>query len=379
MAWHLPVGYIRTTQGCPRLHFFFGAIMQKVWRVGVVGVGVVGTMHVRLLAKMSQVKLVAICDTTPQRARDALAKHSLQDIPVYDDQAKLLESESLDVLHIATPSGDHLGPAMMAMKAGLNVVCEKPLEIKLERIDEMIAAAQKNNVRLAGIFQNRWSDANRALKSAAQEGRFGTLAYAGCFTPWYRTDQYYREAGWRGTWNLDGGGAVMNQSVHSIDLLQWIAGPVKCVSAYSASRIHPDIEVEDTMTCSLQFASGAFGLILGTTAMYPGTHVRIEIGGSDGSAVAENGLKLFKFREARPADQELVERLATRAPTNTGGGASATDIGQDLHYRNINAIYDAWAQDGDAETAGPEARKSVAIVRAMYESARKNGASVEVS
>src|SRR5207244_10693576 len=128
-------------------------------------------------------------------------------------------------------------------------------------------------------------------------------------TPWYRPDKYYEEGGWRGTQRLDGGGAVMNQSVHSIDLLQWMVGPVKTVSAYAASRIHPEIEVEDTLSCSLQFANGAFGTILGTTAMYPGLPPRIEIGGENGLAISETGLKFVKFRDGRPCAQALRDNV----------------------------------------------------------------------
>src|SRR5207253_5562588 len=133
-----------------------------------------------------------------------------------------------------------------------------------DRIDQMIETAQRHNVRLAGVFQNRWNEANRALKAAADEGRFGRLAWAGSFTPWYRPDKYYEEGGWRGTWKLDGGGAIMNQSVHSIDLLQWIVGPVKRVSAYASSRIHPKIEVEDTLSPSLEFNNDAYGTTAAT-------------------------------------------------------------------------------------------------------------------
>jgi predicted dehydrogenase len=352
--------------------------LRKVWRTGVVGVGVVGEMHVRLLGQLPSAKLVAVCDSTPQRARDALARNKLDHLPVYDKLDQMLETEALDVLHIATPSGDHLGPAVAAMGRGINVICEKPLEIQLDRIDQMIEAAGKNKVRLAGIFQNRWNEANRALKAAATEGRVGTVSYAGSFTPWYRNDQYYRDGGWRGTRKLDGGGAVMNQSVHNVDLLQWIAGPVKRVSAYAASRIHKEIEVEDTLTCSLQFESGAFGAIVGTTALYPGMPVRIEIGGADGTAVSENGLKVYKFRDARPEDEALVQRLGAKKPSTSGGATAPTDISQDLHARNMTAIHQAWEENRDAETSGPEARKAVAIVLAMYESARQNGAPVDV-
>jgi predicted dehydrogenase len=228
------------------------------------------------------------------------------------------------------------------------------------------------------VFQNRFSDANRALKDAANAGRFGTVAWAGCFTPWYRPDKYYDEGGWRGTWALDGGGAVMNQSIHAIDLLQWIAGPVARVSAYSASRIHPRIEVEDTLSCSLRFKNGAFGTVVGTTAMFPGQPARVEVGGENGTAVSENGLKLFKFREERPGDAELVERLAPGAKPAASGASDPGAIGAELHRRNIAAILSAWSAGRDAETSGAEARKAVAIVLAMYESARRDGEPVDV-
>jgi len=376
--------------------------MAVQWRHAVVGTGVVGEWHVRIIPRIPGSRLVAVCDIVPDKARAALEKNHLQGIPVYASEAEMLRSEKIDVVHICTPSGDHMGPAIMAMEAGCNVICEKPLEIQLDRIDRMVETAEKHRVRLAGIFQNRWNRANRAIRDAAAEGRFGRIAWAGCFTPWYRTDQYYREGGWRGTWKLDGGGAIMNQSVHAIDLLQWIVGPVKVVSAYASSRIHPEIEVEDTLSCALTFENGAHGTIMGTTAMYPGMSVRIEVGGENGTAVSEGGLKVFRFRDERPHDRELLEALAPgipdrlkekikaecgeavleklrlTKPATTSGGASATDVPLDKHGENIQAILRAWEAGRDAETCGPEARKAVAIILAMYESARKGGVPVEV-
>ena len=352
--------------------------MAKTWRCAVVGVGTVGEWHVRVLPTLANAKLVAVCDVVGEHAKAALEKNKISGVPIYADQGEMLRKEEIDVVHIATPSGDHMNPAILAMEAGKNVICEKPMEIALDRIDRMIAAAKKNGVRLAGIFQNRWNDGNRALHDAARAGRFGTMAWAGCFTPWYRNDEYYRKAGWRGTWKLDGGGAIMNQSVHAIDLLQWIVGPVRRVSAYGSSRIHKEIEVEDTLSCSLQFENGAFGSIVGTTAMYPGSKVRIEVGGENGTAVSEAGvgLKTFKFREELPADKELIARI--NATTDASAGSTSINQGQYLHARNIEAILRAWDEGQEAETAGPEARKAVAIILAMYESMRRDGAGVEV-
>jgi predicted dehydrogenase len=321
---------------------------------------------------------VAVCDVVPEQAKKALEKHNRIGLPIYTDATEMLKKEKLDAVHVCTPSGDHQGPAELAMNHGKYVVTEKPMEIHLDRIDHMVEVAKKNGVKLAGIFQNRWNPANRAIRQAVQDGRFGRIAWAGSFTPWYRPDQYYVDVPWRGTWKLDGGGAVMNQGVHQVDLVQWVVGPVKTVSAYMSSRIHDSIETEDTMTCALQFASGAFGTFVSTTAMFPGAPTRLEVGGENGTAISENGLKRFEFRDKRAEDQELLTELDPNRSKTTGGGASNTDVALDLHGQNMQAIYQAWERGEDAETCGPEARKAVAIIQAMYESARKKGAPVDV-
>ncbi|HWE03765.1 MAG TPA: Gfo/Idh/MocA family oxidoreductase [Tepidisphaeraceae bacterium] len=352
--------------------------MEKLWNCAVIGTSTVGHTHVKVLSTLPNAKLAAVCDLYPDKARAALERHGITGVPIYKDQAEMHARHKLDCVNIATPSGVHMQSALIAFEHKVNVIVEKPMEIQIERIDAMIASAAANGVRLAYISQNRWQEANRALKEAVGEGRFGTIAYAACFTPWYRPDAYYAAGGWRGTWAVDGGGAIMNQSIHSIDLLQWIAGPVERVSAYAGSRIHPRIEVEDTLSASVKFKSGAFGTIMGTTAMFPGTPARIEIGGENGTAVSEAGLKVYKFRDERLADAELVDRVNANAASLTRGAGAAADIGLDLHTRNIASILASWEQGKEAETSGAEGRKSVSIINALYESARKGGAPVDV-
>lgn len=352
--------------------------MSRQWRVAVIGSGTVGGWHVRIIPKVAGCQLVAVCDVQSIKAKAAVEKYELAGVPTYSSAEEMYAKETIDAVHICTPSGDHLAPALDAMRRGKSVVVEKPLEIHVDRIDQMIVEAKKHGVRLAGIFQNRWNEANRAIKAAVDDGRFGRLAWAGSFTPWYRPDKYYDEGGWRGTWKLDGGGAVMNQGVHQVDLLQWIVGPIKTVSAFASSRIHAKIEVEDTLTCALQFHSGAYGSFVSTTAMWPGGPTRLEIGGEFGTAVSENGLKRYEFSDKRPSDESLLDRLNPTRAITSGGGTSATDVGLDLHSQNIAAIYEAWNRGQEAETSGPEARKAVAIIQAMYESAKKNGSPVDV-
>jgi len=353
--------------------------VSKQWRCAVVGTGVVGSTHVKVLPLLPQAKLVAVCDVKREAAEASLKKAEVSGIPIYTDLAELLKNEDIDVIHLATPSGLHMEPALVAIEAGKHVISEKPLEIKLDRADRIIAAAKKNGTRIACIFQNRWKPENRAIKDAVEQGRFGKIAWAGCFTPWYRPDKYYEnDGGWRGTWKFDGGGAIMNQSIHAIDLLQWIAGNVRRVSAYAASRIHPKIETEDTLTCSLQFENGAFGSIMGSTAMFPGQPARMEIGGENGTAISENGLKVFSFRDALDKDKEILAACNPDASA-ASGKSNPTAIGYEGHRRNLAAIFDSWSSGKDAETHGVEARKAIAIVLAMYESARKDGAPVDAA
>ena len=351
--------------------------MARQWRVAVIGTGTVGEWHVKTVQKVPGCQLVAMCDLDPAKLQRVLEKNKLS-IPVYTDTAELFAKEQIDVVHVCTPSGEHLEPAIFAMKNGKSVIVEKPMEISTDRIDQMNEAATKYGVKLAGIFQNRWNEANKAIRDAVQQGRFGRISWAGSFTPWYRTDKYYEEGGWRGTWKIDGGGAVMNQGVHQVDLMQWIVGPVKSVSAYFGSRIHGKIEVEDTLTCALLYENGAFGSFVSTTAMFPGGSTRLEVGGEFGTAISESGLRKFKFKDARPEDEALLDKLDPSRSKSTGGGANPMDVVLDMHGQNMASIYGAWAEGQEAETCGTEARKAVAIIQAMYESARKNGMSVEV-
>jgi predicted dehydrogenase len=338
--------------------------------------GVIGQWHARIIESLPQATLVAACDHAPERARSA-ADSIKPGLPLYGSLNDLLRHEDVDLITICTPSGNHLEPAITAMEAGKHVICEKPLEVSLDRIDRMIQTARERDVRLAGIFQNRWNPANRAIYDAVRHNRFGRLAWAGCFTPWYRSDEYYRSGGWRGTWKLDGGGAMMNQSIHAVDLLQWIMGPVETVSAYAGTRIHGAIEVEDTLSASLRFKSGALGTIMGSTAMYPGRSVRLEIGGEFGTAVAEDGLKAFQFKGATAADQDLVNRVNQMAEVPGGAGSQHLASMQN-HTSNMQAIFAAWEENRDADTDGVEARKAVALVLAMYESAKAGGRAVLV-
>lgn len=352
--------------------------MTKVWNSAIVGFGVIGAWHGKVLNTLPNASLRAVCDVTSDQTRRRV-REQVGDVPIYATVQELLDAHpEVEVCHIATPSGAHLEPAIACMKAGRHVVCEKPLEITVERCRTMIGAAAESGVRLAGVLQNRWRDENQALKQAVDAGRLGTITYAACFTPWWRSEEYYRSGAWRGTWALDGGGAIMNQSIHYIDLLQWIAGPIRRVTATAANRVHTQIEVEDTLCAAVEFESGARGLIMGSTAMYPGFSQRLEIGG-DGGTVMTGEIRAARFRTPGAADfSDETENFFPARDATSGGAASPTDMALYLHERGIAHIYEAWERGEEPLTAANEAAKAVAIVEALYTSAREGGRPVEV-
>ena len=221
----------------------------------------------------------------------------------------MLAHPGLDVVCVCTPSGAHMEPAVQAARAGKHVVVEKPLEITLPRCDAIIAACDAAGVRLCTIFPSRFSDANIRLKEAIELGRFGRLTLGDTYVKWWRTQQYYDSGGWRGTWDLDGGGALMNQAIHNVDLLYWLMGDVAAITAMTATLAHERIEVEDTAVAALRFKNGALGTIEAATSAYPGLLKRTEIHGDRGSArVEQDDITLWEFQEKIPQRQRGLRR-----------------------------------------------------------------------
>ncbi len=247
-------------------------------RFGIVGCGVISKTHANVISRLSNdAELVAVCDIIEERAK-ALAQN--YNVPkYYTDYEKMLQDPDIDVISICTPSGMHADMAVMAAQAKKHVIVEKPMDITLEKADAIIKAEEENGVVISVISQHRYDDGPALVKKLMTEGKFGKIALATSYTKWYRSQEYYDSGDWRGTWALDGGGALMNQSIHYIDLIQWIVGPVVEISAYCATRAHVRIEVEDAAVASVKFANGAIGEIIGTTSAYPGFETRLEIFG----------------------------------------------------------------------------------------------------
>ena len=255
----------------------------------------------------------------------------------------------------------------MLFRSGKHVLCEKPLEISLDKIDRMIAAHTDAGTYLGGIFNLRYNETVGIIKKAIIENRLGTITYAGVHVPWWRNNAYYE--GWHGTWNLDGGGALMNQSIHMIDLLLYLMGPVSHLGAFSSKLGHPQIETEDTAVGILQFENKALGIIYGTTASFPGQFRRLEITGTKGTIIMiENSLQVWQFDEMNEEDDNIIQKYGK---IEGGGGVSdPAAISFDNHAKNLAAFIHAIEENRPFEIDGAEARKSVALILDIYNSAR---------
>lgn len=338
---------------------------MKTWNFGIVGSGLIADFHARAIGDIPNAKFTACCDKVFDRAKALADKYGAKAFDNYDDMVK---SPDVDIVTIATPSGLHMEPTIAAAQAGKHVLCEKPLEITLERIDAMIAAHEKAGTRLGGIFPYRFNNLMLPLRDAISSGRFGTITYAGVYVPWWRTDEYYKDS-WHGTWKLDGGGALMNQSIHMIDMLCDLMPPIESVQAYTATLGHK-IEAEDTAAAVLRYATGALGIIYGTTSSFPGQYRRFEITGTKGTAInVENSITLWEFADKHPDDIEVRKQFMK---IEGGGGVSdPAAISYENHTRNFKAFLDSLESGEEFWIDGPEARKAVAVILAIYESARE--------
>jgi UDP-N-acetyl-2-amino-2-deoxyglucuronate dehydrogenase len=333
---------------------------------GIIGWGSIAPFHAKAIAEIPNAKLVAV---QTSKAENAVAVHEQfgREIEVVSDVASLLKRPDVHVVNICTPSGAHLDPALAAAAAGKHVVVEKPLEINLERCDQIINACKRHGVRLCTIFPSRFSDANMSMASAIRDGRFGKIAVADAQVKWWRTQAYYDSGGWRGTWALDGGGALMNQAIHHVDLLQSLVGPVVDVAAFTALRAHERIEVEDSAVAALRFESGAIGTIQATTAAFPGVLKTIAVHGSGGSVVIEQDrIVTWQFADERPDDEEVRRRSATSE--TSGGAADPKAISFEGHRRQLTDFLDSIREGRNPLVDGSEGRKSVEIILAVYHS-----------
>jgi UDP-N-acetyl-2-amino-2-deoxyglucuronate dehydrogenase len=329
-------------------------------RFGLIGCGRIAPRHAQSLAALRDAQLVAVADCIAPRAERFAGEHGAT--VAVTDYRRLIDRPEIDVITICTPSGLHAEMAIAALQAGKDVIVEKPIALSLDDADRMIATARGTGRKLCVVLQNRYNPPMQALRRAVDDGRFGRLLLGNATVRWFRPQEYY-EDGWHGTWRMDGG-ALMNQSIHHIDALQWLMGDVENVFAYTATLAHR-MEAEDGGVAVLRFRNGALGSIEGSTITYPenlegsvavfGERGSVKVGGT-----ALNRRVFWKLDGELEHERELLTRESIDPPGVYGQS----------HLAVITDMIDALRQNRAPRTDGPEARRSLAIVLAIYESAR---------
>jgi UDP-N-acetyl-2-amino-2-deoxyglucuronate dehydrogenase len=330
-------------------------------KVGILGGGNISETHARAALSIPGVEVVAVYgvnrDKTAQLAQSCGGA-------VYDDLDSFLDHRPLDLVAIGSPSGLHAEHGMAAVRRGLHVLVEKPLDITTARVDALIAAAEEQDVKVGVFFQDRLKPSIAELKGIVEAGRLGKPILVSGRVKWYRPPDYYAASRWRGTWALDGGGALINQAIHTLDLMLWLFGPVARVHASAATRLHA-IEVEDTAAAILDFASGALGVIEATTSAFPGYPRRLEVTGSGGTLVLEGDRLLATDLRAPLEHRDPVSRSE-----NSESATSPVVSDASGHRRVFEDFIRAIEANGTPSCDGYEGRRSVAVVEAIYASAR---------
>lgn len=336
--------------------------MSETFRVGIVGAGVIGQVHAGALEGVGNATLVAVADVREDAGRQLSDKYGATWFANYTD---LLAQPDIDVVILGTPSGLHPEQTILAAQAGKSVITEKPMAITSDGATRMIEAVDQAGVNLAVIFQNRLTGDVYRAKRAIEQGLIGTPVVASATVYWHRTQDYYdANGGWRGTWALDGGGALINQSIHTIDVLQWLMGGVESVQAQTTTLTH-EIEAEDAAAAAVRFHSGAVGSILVTTSASKDFPTRVEVVGTDGRLTLEsNALTVYE------GDREITDDLLSADDLVTIDGWRADEGFGDGHRRQLRLIFNALAAGATPPVAGREARKAVDVILSIYESAR---------
>jgi predicted dehydrogenase len=356
---------------------------QRKLRTAVVGCGVIGRQHAQVITNNKDLELIALVDpieTAAASLADSVEKDMQKPRPAtYSSLAVALKDPEIDLVAVCTPSGLHADLAVEALNAGKHVIIEKPIDVDLpsaRRVADAAAAATGQVISV--ISQHRFDPASVAVARAVRSGRFGRITSGVASLAWWRGQNYYDSGQWRGTWELDGGGAVMNQGVHSVDLLLWFLGTPVQIQAHTALLAHERIEVEDTAVATVRFASGALAVIHCTTAAYPGLTARIQVHGEKGSAVVDNDrLQYFHAADNAPQEggssygmagagnQSELEVGAHDASANTDG---ADDL-QTAHQKQYADVVEAIRSGKDPRVGVQEATAALATVRALYVSA----------
>src|SRR5262245_48194124 len=325
---------------------------------GMTGGGMIGKVQAEAIASIPGARLMAVCARDEKRVAEFAAKFGATG---YTDYNRFLDHPGLRIVNICTPNGLHAEQGMAAARAGKHVLVEKPIETTLEKADALIEACDSNGVKLGVIFQSRFLPAVQKIKRAIDEGRLGRLMIGDAYVKWYRAPEYYADS-WHGTIALDGGGALINQAIHTVDLLRWMMGPVEGAFSMKSALRYPQIEGEDTLVASLRFRHGALGVMEAATAERPGFERRLEISGERDAISLDGDTISIGAIDGEAEVSDGGEQI-------TGGSANPAAVSHEGHRRQIEDMMRAVIEDRAPMIDGREGRKSLEVVVALYESA----------
>ena len=344
----------------------------------IVGCGAIAPTHADALRELGPdvARLVACADSDPSTAKTFAARFGIPAAPYSD----ILCDPNINAVIVCAPSGLHASLGIQALRAGKHVVVEKPMDISREACDQLSSVATATGRTLAVISQHRFDAASAIVKQKVDSDALGKLILVDARIAWFRTQEYYDSGDWRGTWELDGGGCLMNQGIHTVDLMLWICGPVVSVTAHTATSAHANIEVEDVVVAALQFANGALGTLVASTATYPGFPARLAVYGSLGSAIIE-GDELLTLAVAGQTQQNSTSANQHAVQVATGGTKSATEHKEtsalpggpkwgDAHRSQLMDFIRACNTGTSPLVDGKEGSKAVDLILAVYESSR---------
>ena len=336
-------------------------------RIAVMGAGMIGGLHARIISEIPEAELVSVCSRDIDRAKGLTDQHG--GVPTRDYKG-FIERDEVDAVSICTASGEHALYGIPAANAGKHVLVEKPIEISTGKADALIATCRENGVKLGVVFQLRFLDASQEVKAAVESGVLGRLVMADCYMKFCRPQSYYDGSRWKGTMALDGGGALINQGIHGLDLLLHLAGDVASVQAYTGILAHEAIEVEDTCVAALKYRNGALGVVQATTSVHPDFQQRIELHGTEGTIVLEGTEDTWirhweTFKEGK---REVAE-----VSVDASGAEAVLHEGGEAHCRQIQDFVSAIREDREPAVNGEEGRRSLAVTRAIYDSAETGG------
>ena len=341
--------------------------MNKL-KIGIIGCGVIANIHAEAIRESSNAELHSVFSRNEENTKRCGEKHNVK---WFTDWDKFISDTDLDIVSICSPSGNHLDYGEKAAAAGKHVIVEKPIEVTLERANRLIEKCKSNNVKLAVIYQSRFIPDIIKVKESIDNNEIGNIFMGDAQIKWYRDQNYYDSGVWRGTFKLDGGGVLINQGIHTIDLLQWFMGDVDTITGHIGTFTHENIEGEDSAVAVLKFKSGAIAVIEGSTSIQPAQPRKIELHGKNGSIeIIDNDVKITI------AGNEEESSLENETKT-TGGDSPLAGFSNEPHQKQFEAIVDAINSDLEPPVSGSDSLKSLAIVLAIYESS-KSGSPIKL-